>query len=55
MGLCTFIYHGEIWAAEFKRGRKSLGGDEGSGRPETAITDENIAKIHQMVFRRPPN
>ncbi|GFY02608.1 histone-lysine N-methyltransferase SETMAR [Trichonephila clavipes] len=36
-------------AAEFKRGRKSLGYDEGSGCPNTATTDENIAKVHQMV------
>ncbi|GFX43007.1 histone-lysine N-methyltransferase SETMAR [Trichonephila clavipes] len=37
-------------AAEFKRGRKSLGGDERSGRPNNATTDENIAKVHQMVL-----
>ena len=34
-------------AAEFKRG---LGDDEHSGRPKTATTDENIAKVHQMVL-----
>ncbi|XP_030750150.1 protein GVQW3-like [Sitophilus oryzae] len=37
-------------AAEFKRGRKSLGDDERSGRQKTAITDDNIAKVHQMVL-----
>ena len=45
-----------FWAAEFKRDRKSLelGDDERSGRPKTATTDENIAKVHQMVpdYRR---
>ncbi|XP_030765065.1 protein GVQW3-like [Sitophilus oryzae] len=40
----------KCWAAEFKRGRKSLGDDERSGRPKTATTDDNIAKVHQMVL-----
>ncbi|XP_030760794.1 protein GVQW3-like [Sitophilus oryzae] len=40
----------KFWAAEFKRGRKSLGDDERSQRPKTATTDDNIAKVHQMVL-----
>ena len=40
----------KFWAVEFKRGRKSLGVDERLGRPKTATTDENIAKVHQMVL-----
>ena len=40
----------KFWAAEFKRGRESLGDDERSERPKTAITDENIANVHQMVL-----
>ncbi|GFX60970.1 hypothetical protein TNCV_2366481 [Trichonephila clavipes] len=32
------------------RGHKSLRGDERLGRPNTATTDENIAKNHQMVL-----
>jgi len=40
----------KFWAAEFKRGRKSLGDDERSGRPKTATADENIAKVHQIVL-----
>ena len=40
----------KYWAAEFKRGRKSLGDDECSGRPKTATTDENVAKVQQMVL-----
>ena len=38
------------WAAEFKRGRKSLEDDPRSGRPSTATTQENIDRIHQMVI-----
>jgi hypothetical protein len=38
----------KFWAAEFKRGHKSLG-DEHSGCPKTTTTNENIAKVHQMV------
>ncbi|GFV49851.1 HTH_48 domain-containing protein [Trichonephila clavipes] len=37
----------KLWAAEFKRGRKSLGG---SGRTNTATTVETIAKVHQIVL-----
>ncbi|GFX60979.1 histone-lysine N-methyltransferase SETMAR [Trichonephila clavipes] len=40
----------KFWAAEFKRGRKNLGDEERSGRPNTAITDKTIAKVHQMVL-----
>ncbi|GFW64917.1 HTH_48 domain-containing protein [Trichonephila clavipes] len=40
----------KIWAAEFKRGRKSLGDIERSGRPNTVTTDKNIAKVHQMAL-----
>ena len=40
----------KFWAAEFIRDRKSLEDDERSGRPKTATTDENIAKVQQMVL-----
>ena len=40
----------KFWAAEFKHARKSQGDDERSGRPKTATTDENSAKVHQMVL-----
>ena len=39
-----------FWADQFKRGRKNLGDDERSGRPKTATTNENFAKVHQMVL-----
>ena len=40
----------KFWAAEFKRGCKRLGDNERLGRPKTATTDKNIAKVHQMVL-----
>ena len=36
------------WAAEFKRGRESLG--PRSGHPSTATTHKNIDRIYQMVM-----
>ncbi|GFW11503.1 HTH_48 domain-containing protein [Trichonephila clavipes] len=39
-----------FWAAEFNRGRKSLIDDDHSERPNNATTDENIAKVDQMVL-----
>ncbi|GFX41519.1 hypothetical protein TNCV_3490561 [Trichonephila clavipes] len=43
-----YLYHSATTAT--KRGRKCLRDDERSGRPNTATTDENIAKVHQMVL-----
>ncbi|KAG7313617.1 hypothetical protein JYU34_000775 [Plutella xylostella] len=40
----------KFWAAELKRGCKSFRHDERSGRPKTATTDDNIAKVHEMVL-----
>ncbi|GFU15790.1 histone-lysine N-methyltransferase SETMAR [Trichonephila clavipes] len=40
----------KFWATEFKRGHKSLGDDKRSGRPNTAITHENIAKVLQIML-----
>ncbi|GFT28410.1 histone-lysine N-methyltransferase SETMAR [Trichonephila clavipes] len=40
----------KIWAAQFKRGRKSLVDIERSKRPNTPTTDENIANVHQMML-----
>ncbi|GFV80726.1 histone-lysine N-methyltransferase SETMAR [Trichonephila clavipes] len=40
----------KFWATEFKCGRKSLGDDERLGCPNTATTDENSAKVHQIVL-----
>ncbi|GFW79331.1 HTH_48 domain-containing protein [Trichonephila clavipes] len=40
----------KVRGAEFKRGLKSLRDDERLGRLNTATTDENVAKIHQMVL-----
>lgn len=39
-----------FWVAEFKRGRTSLGDDEQSGSPKTPTTNDNIAKVHEIVL-----
>ena len=36
----------KFWAAEFKRGRKSLGDYERMGRPKTATVSQNDARWH---------
>ncbi|GFT46524.1 histone-lysine N-methyltransferase SETMAR [Trichonephila clavipes] len=36
--------------AEFKRGRQSLGDDARSRRRDTATSNKNIAKVHQIVL-----
>ena len=38
------------WAAEFKRGPKSLEDDPRSGRPATATTPEVIDRVNQIVI-----
>ncbi|XP_053411309.1 histone-lysine N-methyltransferase SETMAR-like [Nycticebus coucang] len=37
------------WFQEFRRGRTSLRDEERSGRPATAVTEENIAAVEKMV------
>lgn len=37
------------WFQEFKRGRASLKDEERSGRPATAVTEENIAAVEALV------
>jgi len=42
----TAIYK---WVKLFSEGRESVTDEERSGRPATSRTEENIAKIHQIV------
>jgi len=37
------------WVKRFSEGRESVTGEERSGRPATSRTEENIAKIRQIV------
>lgn len=38
------------WTREFKHGRESLEDDPRSGRPNTAVTEENIEKVKKLVL-----
>jgi hypothetical protein len=38
------------WAAEVKRGRESVGGDERPGRPKKATINETAEAVHDLVM-----
>ena len=38
------------WAALFKRGRTSIEDDPRSGRPTTAVNDQNIRRVEQLIM-----
>ena len=38
------------WAAEFKRGRKSIEDDGQSGRPKDATDDKNVKVVHTQFM-----
>ena len=40
----------EKWFAKFKRGEMNTEDDARSGRPREAVTDENIKKVHKIIF-----
>lgn len=40
----------EKWFGDFKRGRTSTDDAERSGRPNSAVTEENIQKVHKIVL-----
>jgi hypothetical protein len=39
------------WVTNFSEGRASVIDEERSGRPVTSRTEENIAKVHQIVLK----
>ena len=47
----AFLQHSEKWAAEFKKGRESVGDDERSGRPKDATAEENVKVVHILASR----
>jgi transposase len=38
------------WAAEFKKGRESIGDDERPGRPKKAANEETAEAVHDLVI-----
>jgi len=42
----TTVYN---WVKRFSEGRESVTEEERSGRPATSRTEENIAKVHQIL------
>jgi len=38
-----------MWVKRFSGGRESVTDEEGSGRPAASRTEENVAKINQIV------
>ncbi|XP_067120941.1 protein GVQW3-like [Centruroides vittatus] len=44
---CTTV---KKWTSLFKSGRESVEDDPRSGRPSTAVTEENIDKVHDFVL-----
>jgi len=38
-----------MWVKRFSKGREIVADEERSGRPATSITEENIAKVCQIV------
>jgi len=41
------------WVKRFSEGRESVTNEERSGRPETSRTQENIAKVRQILRKNP--
>lgn len=37
------------WVKRFKDGRESLKNDDGSGKPTTSITEENLALVQEIL------
>lgn len=48
--LCPSDFTIKFWSRQFKSGRESLEDDPRSGRPITAITEENVAKVKNIIL-----
>lgn len=47
---CSSEFVIKFWSRQFKLGRESLEDDPRSGRPVSAVTDENVARVKKIIL-----